>query len=89
MNESRARVELYKIYTGPAFIHLVCIKLYVQGIPQKNSSPSLMVGGVVGGVFEGVVGSLVRGVVGGVVGGMAPKNSSPSLMDCSFVLHPT
>ena len=28
MNKSRARVELYKLYTGPAFIHLVCIKLY-------------------------------------------------------------
>ena len=27
MNKSRARVELYKLYTGPAFIHLVCIKL--------------------------------------------------------------
>ena len=29
MNKSRAHVELYKLYTGPAFIHLVCIKLYI------------------------------------------------------------
>ena len=27
MNKSRARVELYKLYKGPALIHLVCIKL--------------------------------------------------------------
>ena len=29
MNKSRARIELYKLYTDPAFIHLVCIKLYI------------------------------------------------------------
>ena len=29
LNESRARVELYKLYTGPAFIQVVCIKLYL------------------------------------------------------------
>ena len=30
MKKSRAHVELYKLYTGPAFIHLVCIKLYIH-----------------------------------------------------------
>ena len=28
LKKIRARIELYKLYTGPAFIHLVCIKLY-------------------------------------------------------------
>ena len=29
MNKSRARIECVEFYTGPAFIHLVCIKLYI------------------------------------------------------------
>ena len=29
MNKSRARIEFVEFYTGPAFIHLVCIKLYI------------------------------------------------------------
>ena len=29
MNKNRARVELYKLYTGPAFIHMVCPNLYI------------------------------------------------------------
>ena len=30
MNKSRVRIEFVEFYTSPAFIHLVCIKLYVQ-----------------------------------------------------------
>ena len=29
MNKRRAHVEFVEFYTGPSFIHLVCIKLYV------------------------------------------------------------
>ena len=30
MNKSWARIEFVEFYTGPAFIHLVCIKLYKE-----------------------------------------------------------
>ena len=29
MNKRRARVELYKLYMGPSFIHMVCPNLYL------------------------------------------------------------
>ena len=41
MNKNRASVELYKLYTGPASIHMVCPNLYVQ-------LENLMQGGWVG-----------------------------------------
>ena len=30
MNKSRAHIEFVEFYMGPAYIHLVCIKLYVE-----------------------------------------------------------
>ena len=35
MNKSRARIEFY---TGPAFIHLVCIKLYLLPLNERHKT---------------------------------------------------
>ena len=37
MNKSRARIEFVEFYTGPAFIHLVCIKLYISILDDSSA----------------------------------------------------
>ena len=43
MNKSRARIEFVEFYTGPAFIHLVYIKLYVTTAKYPPSRNCMLV----------------------------------------------